>query len=142
MSGDHGIRYRFNHRELLLFSLSFDSLKAVLSQWGVIGPQRLFSRGHLYYGLTSFFLVGAIAPLIQWTLHKQFRLDVLRYLNFPIIFGGTGYLPPATPLNYVPWVLICYVFNYSIRRRHFGWWSKYNCENFFLRVMKTLVYLF
>jgi hypothetical protein len=37
-------------------------------------------------------------------------------------------LPPATPLNYVPWVLICYVFNYFIRRRHFGWWSKYNCE--------------
>jgi hypothetical protein len=39
-------------------------------------------------------------------------------------------MPPATPLNYVPWVLICFTFNYVIRRRHFGWWSKYNCELF------------
>ena len=37
-------------------------------------------------------------------------------------------MPPATPLNYVPWVLICFLFNYVIRRRHFGWWSKYNCK--------------
>lgn len=94
--------------------------------WGVIGPQRLFSHGHLYYGLTFFFLVGTIAPIIQWTLHKKFRLEFLKYLNFPIIFTGAGNLPPATPLNYVPWVLICYIFNYLIRRRYFNWWSKYN----------------
>jgi len=35
-------------------------------------------------------------------------------------------MPPATPLNYVPWVLVCFIFNYVIRRRHFGWWAKYN----------------
>ena len=128
MSGDHGIRYRFNHRELLLFLFSFNSLKAVLSQWGVIGPQRLFSHGQLYYSFTFFFLVGAIAPLIQWILHKKLGLDMLKYVNFPIIFASTSGLPPATPLNYVPWVLVCFVFNNLIRRRHFGWWSKYNCE--------------
>ena len=136
MSTYHGIRYRFNHREFLLFLLSFNSLKAVLSQWGVIGPQRLFSHGQLYYGLNFFFLVGIIAPLIQWTLHKKFRLDVLKYLNFSIIFMGAQYIPPATPLNYIPWVLICCTFNNFIRRRHFGWWSKYNCECLFLNVMK------
>jgi hypothetical protein len=32
------------------------------------------------------------------------------------------------PLNFMPWVLVCFIFNYRIRRRHFGWWSKYNCE--------------
>ena len=128
MSIYHGIRYRFNHREFLLILLSFNSLKAVLSQWGVIGPQRLFSHGQLYYGLTFCFLFGAIAPLIQWILHKKLGLDVLKYVNFPIIFGGAGNLPPATPLNYVPWVLVCFVLNNFIRRRHFGWWSKYNCE--------------
>ncbi|KAF8263625.1 OPT oligopeptide transporter [Lactarius quietus] len=80
--------------------------------WGVIGPRRLFSHGQLYYGL--------------WVLHKKFKFGFLKYVNFPLIFTGTGNLPPATPLNYVPWVLICFVFNYVIRRRHFGWWSKYN----------------
>ncbi|KAH9985944.1 OPT oligopeptide transporter protein-domain-containing protein [Russula vinacea] len=81
--------------------------------WGVIGPQRLFSHGQLYNGLVFFFLAGAVAPLFQWTLHKKFR---------------HGNMPPATPLNYVPWVLVCFAFNYVIRRRYFGWWSKYNCE--------------
>ena len=61
----------------------------------MIGPQRLFSHGHLYYGLTYLFLVGAIAPVIQWTLHKKLRLDVLKYLNFPIIFAGAANLPPS-----------------------------------------------
>jgi hypothetical protein len=39
-------------------------------------------------------------------------------------------------------VLVCYVFNYFIRRRHFGWWSKYNCEHLFLRFVKTLMLAF
>lgn len=115
-----------------------------LPQWGVIGPQRLFSYGKLYYGLVFFFLAGALLPLGQWILHKRFRFGFLKYLNFPLIFTGTGNLPPATPLNYVPWVLICFAFNYVIRRRHFGWWSKYNCERalFFLMIpWPTLTYL-
>jgi OPT family small oligopeptide transporter len=94
--------------------------------WGVIGPKRLFSQGELYYGLVFFFLAGAILPLVQWVLHKKLHFGFLKYLNFPLIFTGTGNMPPATPLNYVPWVLVCFVFNYVIRRRHFGWWSKYN----------------
>ena len=38
-------------------------------------------------------------------------------------------MPPATPINFVPWVFICFLFNYVIRRRHFGWWAKYNCAS-------------
>ncbi|KAI0250906.1 OPT oligopeptide transporter [Lactifluus subvellereus] len=92
--------------------------------WGVIGPRRLFSHGRLYYGLVFFFVIGAVAPLIQWTLHKKFRIKFLRYLNLPIIFtGGPGHYPP---INYLPWVLICFLFNYVIRRRHIIWWLKYN----------------
>jgi hypothetical protein len=97
----------------------------------------MFSHGQRYYGLVFFFLVGAIAPVIQWIFQKKFKMDFLKYLNFPLIFTGTGNMPPATPLNYVPWVLICFIFNYVIRRRHFGWWSKYNCgsKDFLLRCM-------
>ena len=46
-------------------------------------------------------------------------------------------MPPATPLNYVPWVFICYIFSYFIRRRYFGWWFKYNCEYLFRRFEKA-----
>ena len=61
-------------------------------------------------------------------MHKRFRMNFLKYLNFPVIFSGAGGIAPATPLNYVAWILVCFIFNYKIRRRHFGWWSKYNCE--------------
>jgi CDP-diglyceride synthetase len=96
-------------------------------KWGVIGPQRLFSHGQLYYGLVFFFLLGALLPIIQWILHKRFRIGLLRYLNFPLLFIAMIGMPPATPINYVPWIVTCFLFNYVIRRRYFGWWSKYNC---------------
>ena len=66
-------------------------------------------------------------PLIQWVMHKRFKMHFLKYVNFPIIFASTGLVAPSIPLGSVPVVLVCYIFNYRIRRRHFGWWSKYNC---------------
>ncbi|KAF8267594.1 OPT oligopeptide transporter [Lactarius quietus] len=95
--------------------------------WGVIGPQRIFSHGQLYYGLVFFFLIGAVLPILQWALHKRFKIGLLGYLNFPVIFSSMGFMPPATPINYVPSILVCFIFNYVIRRRYFGWWTKYNC---------------
>jgi OPT oligopeptide transporter protein len=97
-------------------------------QWGVVGPRRILSHGQLYYGLVFFSLAGAIAPVIQWTLQRKYKKSFLRYLNFPVIFGSTAFIPVATPLNYVVWVFICFVFNYMVRRRYTGWWLKYNCS--------------
>jgi OPT oligopeptide transporter protein len=104
-------------------------LKDVVLQWGVIGPRRLLSHGQLYYGLVFFFLAGILAPLFQWILHKKFRIGSLKYINFPVAFGNTAYMLPATPLNYMLFVFVCFIFNYIIRRRHFDWWAKYNCES-------------
>jgi hypothetical protein len=58
-----------------------------------------FSHGQLYHGLVFFFLLGAIVPLMQWVMHKRFKMNFLRYLNFPVIFTGTTFIPPATPLH-------------------------------------------
>lgn len=46
--------------------------------------------------------------------------------SFPVIFSGTGAIPPATAVNYVPWTIVGFIFQYVIRRRHFSWWAKYN----------------
>lgn len=48
--------------------------------------------------------------------------------SFPVIFSGTGFIPPASAVNYVPWGVVGFIFQYVIRRRHFSWWTKYNCE--------------
>ena len=101
-------------------------------QWGVIGPQRIFSHGQRYYVLVFFFLLGAILPVIQWALQKKFRIGFLSLLNFPLMFIVMSVMATAKPINFMLWVLIALFSNYAIRRRHFSWWSKYNCTSIIL----------
>jgi len=94
--------------------------------WGVIGPQRQFSQGQIYYALVFFFLIGFLCPLIAWLCTLRWPNSFIRYVNFPVIFSGTGLIPPANSNNYVPWAIVGFIFQYVIRRRHFSWWTKYN----------------
>ena len=74
-----------------------------------------------------FFLIGAALPVIGWLATLKWPNSFMKYVNFPVILSGTGLIPPATAFNYVPWTIVGFVFNYIIRRRHFSWWTKYNC---------------
>ncbi|KAG0691921.1 OPT oligopeptide transporter [Suillus ampliporus] len=95
--------------------------------WGVIGPQRQFSPGQMYGGLLWFFLIGVLCPLAAWMISLKWPNSLIRYINFfPVIFTGTGAIPPATAVNYIPWAIVGFIFQYVIRRRHFSWWTKYN----------------
>jgi len=94
--------------------------------WGLIGPGHQFSKGQLYYPLLFFFIIGAVCPLIVWGLSKRWPNTFLNYVNFPLIFTGVDNLPPATAVNFVPWAIIGFLFQYIIRRRHFSFWAKYN----------------
>ncbi|KAI9572532.1 OPT oligopeptide transporter protein-domain-containing protein [Boletus coccyginus] len=88
--------------------------------WGVVGPERLFSPGRsIQASLTYLFVAGAIAPIIPWLLMKKWP-------NTPVIFTGTSSIPPATAINFVPWVIVGFIFQFFIRRRFFTWWTKYN----------------
>ncbi|KAF7327111.1 OPT oligopeptide transporter [Mycena kentingensis (nom. inval.)] len=81
--------------------------------WGVIGPARQFSQGQIYYGLVFFFLVGFLAPLCAWLATLKWPNSWLRYLNFPVIFSGTGLIPPANSNNYVTWAIVGFIFQYN-----------------------------
>ncbi|KAH7104863.1 OPT oligopeptide transporter [Auriculariales sp. MPI-PUGE-AT-0066] len=95
--------------------------------WGVIGPKLSYSKGGIYYGLVFFFLVGALAPVLQWLWTKRYpRHRLVRLINFPIVFSGTNYFPPALAVNYVTWGLVGFIFQYIVRRRRFQWWAHYN----------------
>ncbi|KDN37828.1 hypothetical protein RSAG8_09882, partial [Rhizoctonia solani AG-8 WAC10335] len=94
--------------------------------WGVIGPALQFSKGQIYYGLSFFFLIGAIAPALAWLVSRRYPNSFVKYVNFPVIFNGTGLIPPASAINFVPWAIVGFIFQYVIRRRHFQWWVKYN----------------
>lgn len=94
--------------------------------WGVIGPQRQFSPGQLYDGLLWFFLIGALLPVISWLILKKWPNSPIKYLNWPVFFSGTGYIPPATPYNYTSYCAVGLAFGWWIKRKWFHWWSKYN----------------
>ncbi|PKY07216.1 small oligopeptide transporter, OPT family [Aspergillus campestris IBT 28561] len=94
--------------------------------WGVIGPARMFSPGQIYSFLMWFWLVGAILPVAIYFGARMFPRTRIRYLSAPLIFGGTGLIPPATPLNYLSWGVVGLVFNKYIRNKWRGWWMQYN----------------
>ncbi|KAJ1022373.1 hypothetical protein NDA13_005282 [Ustilago tritici] len=94
--------------------------------WGLIGPGAVFSPGKQYGKLLWMFLVGAIFPIIIWALTRKFPRSFMRKINSPVIFTGTGLMPPATGINFTAWALCGFVFNYLVKKYRTGWWIRYN----------------
>jgi len=94
--------------------------------WGVIGPARMFSGDATYKNLQFFWLAGAAAPVMIYFAAKQWPKSPIKFLSAPLIFGGTGQIPPATPLNYLSWGVVGFIFNKWIRNRYRGWWMRFN----------------
>ncbi|KAF9473387.1 small oligopeptide transporter [Pholiota conissans] len=65
---------------------------------------------------TASIIWGVIGPGLQFTKGQIYYL----------IFSGVGQIPPATAVNYVPWAIIGFIFQYVVRRKHFSYWAKYN----------------
>ncbi|KAG6000246.1 hypothetical protein E4U43_001656 [Claviceps pusilla] len=96
--------------------------------WGLIGPDRMFSPGRVYSALFLFFALGAILPILVYMAARRWPKSPLplQSIMTPLIFGGAAAIPPATPLNYFSWGIVGFIFQYWIKRRHFGWWSRLN----------------
>ncbi|KAH8086669.1 OPT oligopeptide transporter, partial [Cristinia sonorae] len=94
--------------------------------WGAIGPQRLFSRGALYFPLVVFFLVGIIAPIPFYLLARKYPTGIWRYINIPVFLSATAVMPPATGINYSSWFMVSAIFEWFMRRFHVRWWMRYN----------------
>ncbi len=94
--------------------------------WGAIGPARIFSGSATYANLQWFWLIGAVTPIITWLLVRRWPKSFLRYISTPVIFGGSGQIPPASVYIYLCWGIVGVVFNFFIKRRYTGWWLQYN----------------
>ncbi|EFY92715.1 hypothetical protein MAC_01351 [Metarhizium acridum CQMa 102] len=93
--------------------------------WGVVGPGEFFGPGATYRALVWCFPLGALLPIPLWLYARNRRGSVIRKVNLPVIFGAMSWIPPATGLNFSVWAVVCYVFNYLIKRRANAWWGKY-----------------
>ncbi|ORY09977.1 OPT family small oligopeptide transporter [Clohesyomyces aquaticus] len=94
--------------------------------WGVIGPQRMFGPGSTYASIHLYWLIGALLPIMFYTLNRLALKSSVRYLHAPVMLGAMSWLPPATPLSFSSWAIIGLVFNYWIMKRWSGWWHNYN----------------
>jgi len=93
--------------------------------WGTLGPKRMFGAGAIYNGLLWFFLAGALLPIPFYFLSRKWK--VFRYFHAPIfLFGATFSRAPYNLANIWPAVPVAWLFNYYIKRRYLGWWSRYN----------------
>ena len=93
--------------------------------WGVVGPHEFFGGDALYRRLVWTFLAGAVLPIPLWLYSRNREHSLFRKVNFPVIFGTMGWIPPATGLNFSVWALVCFAFNYVVKRRWGAWWAKY-----------------
>ncbi|KAF9987347.1 hypothetical protein BGZ75_000704 [Mortierella antarctica] len=97
--------------------------------WGAIGPARVFGSkdGAIYSPVTWGFLLGAVLPLLFWTLARQFpKVEWLKLVHWPVLFAATSNMPPALPYFYSNGLLIGFVFAFLLRRYRYPWWSRYN----------------
>lgn len=93
--------------------------------WGAIGPSRIFSLGSLYNSTLYFFLLGFL-PVVNWAILKKWPNSKIRWLNWPVFFSGTGYIPPATPYNYANYCAVGLFFGWFVKRKWTHWYFKYN----------------
>jgi len=96
--------------------------------WGLIGPERLFSKGSLYHPEVYAALVGALIPVPLWLWVRKYPRSIFRNVNMPVLLNGGLYIPPATGVNYSSWLVVGFTFQYWMRRHRFAWWSKVSSE--------------
>lgn len=93
--------------------------------WGVIDPACIYSIGQMYSPMMWFWIPVPFPPVAIYLGARKFPCAPIRYLVAPLIFGGSGLLPPATPLNYLSWGIVGFVFNKFIQDRWRGWRMRY-----------------
>ncbi|KAK4157321.1 OPT oligopeptide transporter protein-domain-containing protein [Chaetomidium leptoderma] len=93
--------------------------------WGVVGPTEFFGPHATYRPLVWAFAVGAVLPIPLWLYARKRRDSLVRKINLPVLFGSLGWIPPATGLNFSVWAVVCFVFNYLVKKRAPAWWAKY-----------------
>lgn len=96
-------------------------------QYGVIGPKRMFGSSELKI-LPYGFLVGAVAPLVMYALHRAFPNSKLKFhlWNTTIFFSGISVFYGNLSTGYFSAFLGGFIAMYWIFRHHFKIWKRYN----------------
>ncbi|RZC27453.1 Oligopeptide transporter 1 isoform B [Glycine soja] len=95
--------------------------------WGIVGPQRMFTKDGIYPGMNWFFLIGLLAPVPVWMLSRKFpNHKWIELINMPLIIAGSGGIPPARSVNYITWGMVGILFNFYVYNKFKAWWARHN----------------
>jgi len=95
--------------------------------WGLMGLKQIFGSLGEYSAINWFFLIGFLALVPVYILHRCYpKVKLFRLINLPILIGTTGRMPPATSVNYTSWFIIAFIFNFVIFMYRRNWWVRYN----------------
>ncbi|ORY68575.1 OPT oligopeptide transporter protein-domain-containing protein [Pseudomassariella vexata] len=94
-------------------------------QYVLIGPLRLF-QGHIYTPVPYGFLVGALAPLALWLLHKKFPKMSFNLFNTTIFFSHLANFYGNISTGYVSSFLGGFFVMYWAYRKRYELWARWN----------------
>jgi hypothetical protein len=94
-------------------------------QYVLIGPQRLFQLD-MYKVLPYGFLVGAVAPVIFFLLHKKFPRAKFHLWNTTIFFSYLNYFYGNISTGFTSAFIGGFVVMYWAFRKRYGLWSRWN----------------
>ncbi|KAI9186892.1 hypothetical protein LWI28_022005 [Acer negundo] len=94
--------------------------------WGVVGPQRMFTKDGIYPQMNWFFLIGFLAPVPVWLLSCKYpEKKWIKLIHMPMILGGPLGMPYAKAVHYMSWAAVGIFFNYYVYRRFKQWWARH-----------------
>jgi OPT family oligopeptide transporter len=94
--------------------------------WGIVGPQRMFTKDGIYPGLNWFFLIGLLAPVPVWLLARKYpNLKWIELIHIPLIIAGANGIPPVRSINYISWGVVGIFFNFYVYKRFKSWWARH-----------------
>jgi len=93
--------------------------------WGTIGPSRLYGQDGLYHSSLFGFLFGALLPVPFYML-SRWGYPQFRHVYTPVLLTGGLVWAPYNLSWLIPSVIIGYIFQIYVKRKHFQWWSSYN----------------
>ncbi|KAG0376600.1 hypothetical protein BGX24_007487 [Mortierella sp. AD032] len=93
--------------------------------YGALGPARMFSFTGKYWFVYIGFLIGLIAPAIQWALSKKFPKYPWSKVNIAIIAQGMSSFSNGYAVGVISCITVALVFQGYLHRYHHHWWKKY-----------------
>ncbi|CAG8458433.1 5720_t:CDS:2, partial [Dentiscutata heterogama] len=87
--------------------------------WGLIGPERTFGPGSIYYILLWGFLIGGFLPIPFYLLHRKFPKAKFNLVNIPVIFHGLTFFPSTLPNFIITGFIVSFLSQfYAFRYRY------------------------